>query len=117
VDFISAHALGDPELDRIEARAIAQVFGVGESAPVVFATKGWTGYLGAAAGPIELVFTLLAMEHGQLPGSINCENLDPECPVRVHTGGLRPIQKPYVLKVGYTDMGQCAAIVLRRFDK
>lgn len=116
VDFVHAHGLGAVDLDEIEAKAIASFFGTGSDAPVVFATKGWTGYIGAASGPIELVFSLLALGHGQLPASLNCETPDPACPIHIHHAGLRPIRKPYLLKLGYTDMGQCAALVVRRWD-
>ncbi len=79
----------------------------------VFAAKGYIGNLGAAAGLTELYFSLLASAHGELPPTLNCEHPDPACPIRVHNRGMRPIERPYTLKVSYTDLGQCAAVVLR----
>jgi len=116
IDFVSAHGLGSIEFDQIEAKAIADVFGSGPDAPAVFGSKGWTGYLGAASGPVELAFALMAMRHGQLPPTLNCDHPDPACPIRVHHAGMRPVTKPYFLKLGYTDLGQCAALVVRRWD-
>jgi 3-oxoacyl-[acyl-carrier-protein] synthase II len=36
--------------------------------------------------------------------------------VQVHTGAPRPVTKPYAVKIGYTDMGQCGVAVIRRWD-
>ena len=48
--------------------------------------------------------------------ALNHENPAPDCPVTVHTGAPRPVTKPYVVKVSTTDLGQCAAVVVRRWD-
>ena len=42
-------------------------------------TKGWTGHTLGAAGIVESVFALLAMEHGLLPGTLNSTTPDPAC--------------------------------------
>ena len=59
--------------------------------------------------------SLLALKHGLLPGTLNYEMPDPACPVQVLTKA-RPIAKPYFLKIGFTEMGQWAAVVCRRWD-
>ena len=51
-----------------------------------------------------------------ITSSNNSASPDPACPVKVHTQGLRQVTKPYVLKVCFTDLGQCAAVVLRKFS-
>ena len=114
VDHVNAHGLATRESDLWEGRGLREVFG--PDSPPVFAAKGFIGHCSAAAGAVELLFSLLALQNGALPGSINCDYLDPECGVNVHTGLPRPINKPYALKLGFTDLGQCAAIVLRRWD-
>ena len=50
-----------------------------------------------------------------LPATLNYEEADPDCPVNA-SAEARPLTKPYVLKVSFTQMGQCAALVLRKFD-
>ncbi len=114
VDHVNAAASGSPELDAFEARAIAEVFG---DAVPVFAPRGHLGSACAASGLVELAGSVLALRHGELPGTLNHEKPDPACPVRVHTGEPRPVAKPYVVKLSYTDMGQCAAVVVRRWDE
>jgi len=96
-----------------EAAGLAEV--VGTRVPV-FAAKGYLGNLGAASGSTELAMSILALNRGVLPGSINHEDPDPACPIAVHTGDPRPVTKPYALKVGFTSMGQCAAVVVRRWQ-
>jgi 3-oxoacyl-[acyl-carrier-protein] synthase II len=109
LDHVNAHGYGAPELDLREAAGLrAAVGGV-----PVFAAKGYIGNLGAAAGLAELYFDLLATAHRELPPTLNCDRPDLKCAIAVHNRGLRPIAKPYALKVAYTDLGQCAAVVLR----
>ena len=113
VDHVNAGAGGNKELDAFEARALAEVFGLGTP---VFAPRGHFGTMGAASGLIEMAASVLALKHGQLPGTLNHETPDPACPVSVHVGPPRPVAKPYAVKVSYTDMGQCAVAVLKRWD-
>ena len=83
------------------------MFGDCEQSPV-FAAKSYLGNLGAGGGTTELAASVLALKHGVVPATLNYEEPDPDCPVAVHAGDPRPVTKPYVLKVGFTQMGQCA---------
>lgn len=112
IDHVNAHGLGSVKLDAFEARGIHEVFG--NSVPV-WSVKPNIGTLAAGSGTTELAASLLAMKEGTLPPTLNYESPDPECPVQVLTKP-RPITKPYVVKVGYTDMGQCAAVVCRKWE-
>jgi 3-oxoacyl-[acyl-carrier-protein] synthase II len=82
----------------------------------VFAGKSYVGNLGSAAGMAELIVSLLALSHGSLPPTLNYETPDPACPLAVTMGSPRPVTRPHFVKVSYTDMGQCAAVVCRRWD-
>ena len=113
LDHVNAHGLGGPVEDAWEAAGIAEV--VGTRVPV-FAAKGYLGNLGAASGSTELAMSILALNKGVLPATINHEDPDPACPIAVHTGGPRKVTKPYALKIGFTPMGQCAAVVVRRWQ-
>lgn len=113
VDHVNAHGVGVPALDRFEANGIAEVFG--KDVPV-FAPLSRFGNMGAASGVAELACSLLALKHGKLPGTLNHAAPYPGCPITVHTGAPRPVTKPFVVKVSCTDLGQCAATVVRRWD-
>jgi 3-oxoacyl-[acyl-carrier-protein] synthase II len=82
----------------------------------VFAGKSYFGNLGAGGNTTELAASLLAMRHGVLPPTLNYEEPDPECPVAVVAREPRPIRRSHVLKVSFTQMGQCAALVVRRWE-
>lgn len=113
IDHINAHGLATKQTDIAEAQGISTVFGE-NSVPVV-AVKSNIGNLGAGGGVSELASSILAMHHGTVPPSLNYESADPDCPVRVQTEP-RAVEKPYALKLSMTQMGQCSAVVIRRFD-
>ncbi|HEY1188323.1 MAG TPA: beta-ketoacyl-[acyl-carrier-protein] synthase family protein [Gemmata sp.] len=113
VDHVNAHGTGTTVGDAFEARGIADVFG--RNVPV-FAPLSRFGNLGAASGLMELACSVLAFKHGLLPGTLNHEKPDPECPINVHAGAPRPVTKPFVVKLSYTDLGQCAAAVVKRWE-
>lgn len=113
VDHVNAHGLGTVESDRWEAAGLREVFG--KEVPI-WAGKGFFGALGPAGSLIELLASLLALEKGQLPATLNCENPDPSCGLLIHNRGMRTVTKPYVLKLSFTDLGQVAALVIRKWD-
>jgi 3-oxoacyl-[acyl-carrier-protein] synthase II len=113
IDHVNAHGLGSPRFDAVEARAIAEVFG--PYAVPVWAIKGNLGDLGAGCGPTELAASLLALVHGTVPATRNHTAIGPDCPITVTTAP-RKVERPCVLKLGFTDMGQCAAVVVRRWE-
>jgi len=113
VDHVNAQGLATVVADRWEAKAIHDVFG--PKVPV-WAMKGNIGTSGAAAGAIEVLGSVLALSRGQLPPTLNCDNIAPDCPIHVHTDGVRPVTKPYVVKLNFTDRGQVGVAVLKRWE-
>ncbi len=76
VDYINLHGTATPRNDEVEAGVVAAAFDARTRAS---STKGWTGHTLGAAGILESVVCLLAMEHGVIPGTLNCEEPDPVC--------------------------------------
>ncbi|MFT3897350.1 MAG: beta-ketoacyl-[acyl-carrier-protein] synthase family protein [Thermomonas sp.] len=74
IDYLNLHGTATPANDKVEALAVAAMF-----PPTLHAssTKGWTGHTLGAAGIVESVFALLALEHGVLPGTLNGSEHDP----------------------------------------
>ncbi|MCS6850550.1 MAG: beta-ketoacyl-[acyl-carrier-protein] synthase family protein [Gemmataceae bacterium] len=116
VDHVNAHGLGVPARDAWEAAGLCEVFGRCSEPVPVWGPKSYIGNLGAGAGTTELAFSLLAMQRGLLPPTLNHEEPAPDCPVNVVAGSPRPVKKSHVVKLAFTDMGQCAAVVCRKWD-
>ncbi|MDQ3187407.1 MAG: beta-ketoacyl-[acyl-carrier-protein] synthase family protein [Pseudomonadota bacterium] len=76
VDYINLHGTATRSNDPAEGRAVTEVFG----ATATSSTKGWFGHLLGAAGIVESIVALLALERGLLPGTLNTADVDPECP-------------------------------------
>ena len=79
VDYINAHGTSTPFNDLYETLAIKSVFGDHAHKLMVSSTKSMTGHLLGAAGGIEAVFSLLAIDRGVVPPTINYTEPDPEC--------------------------------------
>jgi 3-oxoacyl-[acyl-carrier-protein] synthase II len=115
VDHVNAHGLSTPQSDAWEARNLHEIFGACSPPTPIFAAKSYIGNLGAGGSTTELAASLLAMNSGQVPPTLNYEQPDPDCPVVVLSGQPRTMTRPYVVKVSFTQMGQCAAIVVRQW--
>lgn len=79
VDYINAHGTSTPLNDRIETRAIHDAFGEHAKELAISSTKSMTGHLLGAAGGIEAIASILTIESGKIPPTINYENPDPDC--------------------------------------
>ena len=78
VDYINPHATSTPVGDRKEMEAIRAVFGTGDKAPPISATKSLTGHSLGATGVQESIYCILMMQNRFLCESANIEELDPE---------------------------------------
>ena len=76
VGYLNLHGTSTPANDAIEAHAVAALFPATLHAG---STKGWTGHTLGAAGIVESVLALLALEDGRLPGTLNSSDPDPAC--------------------------------------
>lgn len=83
VDYINAHATSTPAGDINELLAIKSVLGDHAHRISISATKSMMGHLLGAAGAVEAVVTVKALQHDFVPPSINIDNLDPECDLDV----------------------------------
>ena len=80
IGYLNLHGTATPANDSIESRAVAELFPDRLHAS---STKGWTGHTLGAAGIVESVVALLALERGLLPGTLNCSVPDPACGAQI----------------------------------
>lgn len=105
---VNAHGLATRHDDRIEAQAIRSTLG---DVPVT-APKSFFGNLGSGSGAVELAASLLAMEQGLVPVTLNYREPDPDCPIRVVRGQELTNRAPCVLALNHNATGQAAALVV-----
>jgi 3-oxoacyl-[acyl-carrier-protein] synthase II len=79
VDYINAHGTGTADNDPAEAKAIRALFG--EAPPAVSSTKRFFGHTLAAAGAIEAIVTVLALERQAIPPNLGLRTVDPKIPL------------------------------------
>lgn len=79
IDYINAHGTSTAYNDLYETMALKVAFGGKDSVPSVSSTKGQIGHCLGAAGAIEAVISIMSMQEGILPPTINQESKDPEC--------------------------------------
>jgi 3-oxoacyl-[acyl-carrier-protein] synthase II len=88
IGHVNAHGTSTPLNDAAEAAAVTEVFGDG--AVPVTSTKGVTGHALGAAGALEAVAMLLAMEHRCIPPTAGTTTMDPEFTIDLVIGTARP---------------------------
>ncbi len=79
IDYINAHGTGTPNNDSCEGTAILRVFG--DKYPPISSTKAFTGHCTSAAGSVEAVISILAMQHGFIPPNLGFETPMADVPV------------------------------------
>jgi 3-oxoacyl-[acyl-carrier-protein] synthase II len=113
IGYVNAHGTGTLQNDRIEALALARVFGEGRV--LVSSTKSLVGHTMAAAGSIEAVATILALEHGLVPPTANLTELDPAVPFDCVPGAARPAHLEAALSNSFGFGGQNVSLIFGRF--
>ncbi len=114
VDYVNAHATGTPAGDVAEARSLRQVFGAHVELLPVSSTKGSTGHLLGAAGAVEALFCVRALETGTLPPTLNLERPDPECALDHVVGKARSRRARVALSNSFGFGGVNAALLFER---
>lgn len=116
IGYINAHGTSTPYNDKFETLAIKNVFGDHAYKLAVSSTKSMTGHALGAAGGIEAVISILAMENGILPPTINYENPDPDCDLDYVPNKIREASVDYVLSNSFGFGGTNACLVFKRYN-
>ena len=114
VGYISAHGTGTQENDSIETVAVKAVFGENARRIPMSSVKSMLGHLIAAAGAVELITCVLAMQRGMLPPTINLRNPDPSLDLDYVPNEARPARIDACLSNSFGFGGQNDTLVVRR---
>jgi 3-oxoacyl-[acyl-carrier-protein] synthase II len=115
IGYINAHGTSTPAGDELEVMAVKKVFGEHAYKLAISSTKSMTGHLLGAAGAVEIIATVMALQEGILPPTINLENPDPECDLDFVPNGARTQQVEYAMSNSFGFGGHNATVVLRRW--
>jgi len=118
VDHINTHGTSTPLGDVAELKAISKIFGSHAKDININSTKSMTGHLLGAAGAIEAISVILAMEHGIVPPTINHttvdENIDPELNLTLNKAQKRDVKVAMSNTFGFG--GHNACVVFKKID-
>jgi len=113
IGHVNAHGVATPVSDLAEVRALGRVFGDPGNVAVT-ALKGYTGNIVSGCGAVELIASLIGVNRGLIPPTLNCDEPDPAFgPFDLVTGEPRPTDNPTFLNTNLTRHGQAAAIIVR----
>jgi 3-oxoacyl-[acyl-carrier-protein] synthase II len=116
IDYINAHGTSTPLGDASETRVIKLALGEENARKTpVSSTKGSTGHCLGAAGAVEAIFTMLAVNRDVLPPTINYESPDPECDLDYIPNEAREATVDVGVSNSFGFGGHNACIVLRKF--
>ena len=117
IGHVNAHGAATIASDLAESRAIARVFGgLDGSKPdvPVTALKGYVGNIVSGCGAVELIASLVGVNQGLIPPTLNCDQFDPNCaPLDIVTGDPRPTDNLVFLNTNLTRHGQAATVIVQ----
>jgi 3-oxoacyl-[acyl-carrier-protein] synthase II len=114
IDYINAHGTSTPENDRMEYNSLKEVFGDAIHQTPISSNKSMIGHTLTAAGAIEAVFSVLTLQHGLIPPTINYDTPDPDIPLDVVPNEARPAEVTNILSNSFGFGGQNACLVLSK---
>jgi 3-oxoacyl-[acyl-carrier-protein] synthase II len=114
IDYINAHGTSTAYNDQFETMAAKAVFGEHAYKLTMSSTKSMTGHLLGAAGGLEAIFTVKALQEGILPPTINFVNADPECDLDYVTEGARKADITYAMSNSLGFGGHNATLVFKK---
>ena len=117
IDYINAHGTSTPLNDKIETMSIKTVFGDYAYKTPISSTKSMLGHLIGAAGAIEAVICIMAIQYGIIPPTINLTHPDPECDLDYVPNVARQAKVTTTLSNSFGFGGHNSCLVFRRYSE
>jgi 3-oxoacyl-[acyl-carrier-protein] synthase II len=114
LDYINAHGTSTPLNDKTETLAIKNALGEHAYTVAISSTKSMTGHALGAAGGIESIAALLALESGTVPGTMNYETPDPDCDLDYVPNAARECKPEVAMNINLGFGGHNAALIFRK---
>ena len=115
VQYVNAHATSTPLGDKAETLAMKRAFGDHAKRLAVSSTKSMTGHLLGAAGVVEAIFSILAIQDGVAPPTINYRTPDPDCDLDYVPNTARKMKIDVALSNSFGFGGTNGSLIFRRF--
>jgi 3-oxoacyl-[acyl-carrier-protein] synthase II len=115
ISYINAHGTATPQGDIAEIQAIKTVFSPDAARIAVSSTKGATGHMLGAAGAVEMILCVKAIQSGVVPPTINLENPDPECDLDCVPGTAREMNVAAIVNNSFGFGGHNASVIAVKF--
>ncbi|SDI00545.1 3-oxoacyl-[acyl-carrier-protein] synthase II [Alteribacillus persepolensis] len=116
VQYVNAHGTSTPYNDKFETLAVRNVFGDHAENMMISSTKSMTGHLLGAAGAIEAIFTIKAMNDSIAPPTINYMEPDPDCDLDYVPNEKREVDIQAALSNSLGFGGHNATLVFKKFE-
>ena len=116
IDYVNTHGTSTPAGDIGETNGIKGALGEHARKVMISSTKSTTGHLLGAAGVVEAIFGILAIQHQVVPPTINIENQDPECDLDYTANVARDARVRTVLSNSFGFGGTNGSLILRAID-
>ena len=112
VGWVNAHGTGTPLNDVVESNAMKLVFGERAGNVPLISTKAMTGHCLGAAGSIEALATIIALNQQLIPQTLNFRGRDPECDLDYCHAGSRPSEARVAMSNSFAFGGNITSLVL-----
>lgn len=116
VAYVNAHGTSTELNDKIESRAIKQVFGAHAAKLAVSSTKSMTGHALGGAGGIEAIFCALTVAQGKIPPTINYTDPDPDCDLDYVPNVMREAPVRVAISNSFGFGGTNGTLAIARWD-